>query len=270
MRYELADYEWSVIKPMLPNKPRGVPRVNDRRVLNGIFWVLRSGAPWRDLPAAFGPYTTCYNRFVRWRRAGVWSHIIDALSSAHDAAVQMIDTSLSACISTLRASRNQRQSMGRSRGGLTSKIHALVDSNGLPVRLALSPGEAHDNRLAGKLLSRLKSGSMLLADRGYDADWIRELALKKGAWANIPPKSNRSDPICFSPYLYRARNRVERFFNWIKQCRRVATRYDKLAVNYLAFVQLASIRLWLRELICPAADVFFIRQRTGPGFGCCP
>ncbi len=136
--------------------------------------------------------------------------------------------------------------MGRSRGGLTSKIHAVVDGNGLPVRLALSPGEAHDVRLAGKLLSRLKSGSVLLADRGYDADWIRELAMKKGAWANIPPRSSRSDPICFSPYLYRARNRVERFFNRIKQCRRVATRYDRLAANYLAFVQLASIRLWLR------------------------
>jgi transposase len=102
--------------------------------------------------------------------------------------------------------------MGRSRGGLTSKIHAVVDSNGLPVRLALSPGEAHDVRLAAKLLSRLKPGSMLLADCGYDADWIRELAMKKGAWANIPPKSNRSDPICFSPYLYRARNQVERLF----------------------------------------------------------
>ena len=67
MRY-VADYEWTTIKPMLPNKPCGVPRVNDRRVLNGIFWVLRS---WRDLPEAFGPYTTCYNRFVRWRRSGV-------------------------------------------------------------------------------------------------------------------------------------------------------------------------------------------------------
>jgi len=70
MRYELTDYEWAAIKPLLPNKPRGVPRVNDRRVLNGILWVLRSGAPWRDLPYNFGPYTTCYNRFVRWRRAG--------------------------------------------------------------------------------------------------------------------------------------------------------------------------------------------------------
>ena len=93
MRYELSDYEWAAIKPMLPNKPRGVPRVNDRRVLNGIFWVLRSGAPWRDLPDNFGPYTTCYNRFVRWRRAGVWAKIMSELAHAHDAAVQMIDTS---------------------------------------------------------------------------------------------------------------------------------------------------------------------------------
>jgi transposase len=176
------------------------------------FWVLRSGAPWRDLPEGFGPYTTCYNRFVRWRQAGVWRRIIDALASPHDGAVQMIDTSIvrvhqyGACIT-----RNQRQSVGRSRGGLTSKIHSLIDGNGLPLRLALSSGEAHDVRLAGKLLSRLKSGSMLLADRGYDADWIRELAMKKGAWANIPTKSNRSDPICFSPYFYRARHRVERF-----------------------------------------------------------
>ena len=110
-----------------------MPRVNDRRVLNGIFWVLRSGAPWRDLPNVFGPYTTCYNRFVRWRRAGVWSRIMDALAKAHDASVQMIGTSIvrvhrhGACII-----RNRRQSMGRSRGGLTSKIHAVVDSNGLP------------------------------------------------------------------------------------------------------------------------------------------
>jgi transposase len=92
MRYELSDDGWALIGPMLPNKTRGVPRV--RRVLNGIFWVLRSGPPWRDLPSSFGPYTTCYNRFVRWRRAGVWSWIMDALAAAHDTAVQMIDTSI--------------------------------------------------------------------------------------------------------------------------------------------------------------------------------
>jgi transposase len=107
----------------------------------------------------------------------------------------------------------------------------------MPVRLELTTGEAHDNRLVTELLSDPKSGAMLLADRGYDADWIREFAGEHG---------NRKDPICFSPYLYRARNQVERFFNRIKQCRRVATRYDKLAANYLAFVKLAAIRIWLR------------------------
>ncbi len=92
MRYELSDYEWAVIKPMLPNKPRGVPRVDDRRVLNGIFWVLRSGAPWRDLPERYGPRTTCYNRFVRWRKAGVWDRLMDAITVAYDGDIQMIDS----------------------------------------------------------------------------------------------------------------------------------------------------------------------------------
>lgn len=143
MRYELSDFEWDAIKPMLPNKPRGVPPVNDRRVLNGIFWVLRSGAPWRDLPENFGPYTTCDNRFVRWRRASVWNQLMNALTAGHDAAVQMIDTPIvrvhqhGACIAG-----KSEQLVGRSRGGLTTKIHAVVDGSGLPVRLALTTGEA--------------------------------------------------------------------------------------------------------------------------------
>ena len=136
--------------------------------------------------------------------------------------------------------------MGRSRGGLTSKIHAVVDADGLPVQLAITTGQAHDNRLCSVLLKGMKPRTMLLADRGYDADWIRTLVRQQGAWANIPPKRNRREAICFSPYLYRARNLVERFFNKIKQCRRIATRYDKLAANYLAFIKLASIRVWLR------------------------
>ncbi len=90
--YALTDFEWSVIQPLLPNKPRGVPRVDDRRVLNGIFWVLRTGAPWRALPKDFGPYTTCYNRFVRWRKAGVFDRIMAAITEAYDGEVQMIDT----------------------------------------------------------------------------------------------------------------------------------------------------------------------------------
>ena len=130
--------------------------------------------------------------------AGIWDLIMEALAETHDGSVQMIDTSIvrvhqhGGC-----AGGSETRLMGRSRGGLTTK---------------LTTGEAHDNRLVTELLSDLKSGAMLLADRGYDADWIRAFASEHGAWANIPPKRNRKDPICFSPYLYRARNLVERFF----------------------------------------------------------
>lgn len=92
-RYELTDKEWSIIAPLLPNKPRGVPRVNDRKVLNGILWRFRTGAPWADIPQRYGPYTTCYNRFVRWREAGVWDRLLEEISKEYDGDIVMIDSS---------------------------------------------------------------------------------------------------------------------------------------------------------------------------------
>jgi transposase len=92
-RYELSDFEWSIIEPLLPNKPRGVPRVDDRRVLNGIYWRLRTGSPWADIPERHGPATTCYNRFVRWCQEGVWDRLFTAVAAAYDGDVQMIDSS---------------------------------------------------------------------------------------------------------------------------------------------------------------------------------
>ncbi len=93
-RYELSDSEWAIIDPLLPRKSRGVPRVDDRRVLNGIFWRLRTGSPWADIPERYGPATTCYNRFVRWRKAGIWDKLLAAVSEAYDGKVQMIDSSI--------------------------------------------------------------------------------------------------------------------------------------------------------------------------------
>lgn len=91
-RFDLTDFEWPVISPRLPNKPRGVARVDDR-VLNGIFWRLRTGAPWADIPERYGPHTTCGNRFNRWRKAAVWDRLLDAVSKAYDGDIQMIDAS---------------------------------------------------------------------------------------------------------------------------------------------------------------------------------
>jgi transposase len=94
MRYDLTDFEWSVIEPLLPKNRRGVKPKNNRRVLNGIFWVLRAGAPWRDLPERYCPHSTAYNRFNRWRKAGIWDGLMDAIIKAHDGKVQMIDSSI--------------------------------------------------------------------------------------------------------------------------------------------------------------------------------
>ncbi len=90
-RFDMSDFEWRVIKPLLPNKPRGVARVDDRRVLNGIFYRLRTGASWRDLPERYGPYTTVYNRFNRWTKSGVWDRLMDAIIDAHGGDMVMFD-----------------------------------------------------------------------------------------------------------------------------------------------------------------------------------
>ena len=92
-RFELTDDEWLGIEPLLPNKPRGVPRVDDRRVIDGILWRFRTGSPWADIPERYGPHTTCYNRFVRWRKAGVWDRLLEAVSQAFDGELVMIDSS---------------------------------------------------------------------------------------------------------------------------------------------------------------------------------
>jgi transposase len=136
--------------------------------------------------------------------------------------------------------------LGRSRGGLTTKLHALVDAQGRPILIKLTAGQASDIASAKDLIGHLAPGSMLLADKGYDANELRMAVADRKAWANIPPKCNRKDPICFSKHLYKARNLVERFFNKIKQFRRIATRFDKTAENFLAAVKLVSVRIWLR------------------------
>ena len=136
--------------------------------------------------------------------------------------------------------------MGRSRGGLTTKIHALVDANGLPVMLKLTEGQAHDGKSAAPMLGGLGPGQILLADRAYDSDALRQAMAAQGAWANIKPMPRRVNVPAFSLFLYRYRNLVERFFNKLKHFRAVATRYEKHAANYLALVKLASTRIWLR------------------------
>lgn len=129
---------------------------------------------------------------------------------------------------------------------MTTKLHLRVVGNGLPVQIELSPGQMNDAPMAEILLNDLPKGATVLGDRGYDADWIREVIKDQDCTACIPPKSNRIDDIPYSKRLYKKRNLIERCFNKLKQFRHIATRYDRLALNYLAMVKLAATRLWLR------------------------
>lgn len=138
--------------------------------------------------------------------------------------------------------------MGRSRGGLTTKIHAVVDADGRPIGVDLTAGQAHDSRMVEPMLRDMRNGTILLADRAYDTNSLRELAKEKCAWANSPAKQNRKESFPVSSWVYRQRNQIERFFNKLKQFRGIATRYDKDARNFLAAIKLVATRIWIRSL----------------------
>ena len=129
---------------------------------------------------------------------------------------------------------------------MSTKINAIVDDTGLPIRLALTPGQASDKQAAVGLIESLSRTSDLIADRGYDAMALVDLAAAKGVQAHIPTQKDRKRQRSIEPSIYRKRNLVERFFNKLKHFRRIATRFDKLARNFLAAVALASVRLWTR------------------------
>ena len=137
--------------------------------------------------------------------------------------------------------------MGRSRGGLTTKIHALVDAEGRPIRMKLTAGQAHDGRSASDMFGDVGPGQILLGDRAYDSDKLHADIAAQGAWACVKPMPNRVNTPTFNAWLYRQRNAVERFFSKLKHFRAVATRYDKRDDNFLASIQLASIRIWMRS-----------------------
>ena len=129
---------------------------------------------------------------------------------------------------------------------MTTKIPAVVDANGNPVALKLSEGQAHDGRSAADMLNTVGEGQVLLADRAYDSDALRAAMAARGAWANIKPMPRRVNVPAFSPWLYRYRNLVERFFNRLKHSRAIATRFEKHDANYLALVKIAAARIWMR------------------------
>src|SRR6187200_585435 len=236
----LSDEQWARIERHLPTDVRGVERVDDRRVISGIVHVLKSGCRWCDCPEAYGPPTTIYNRFVRWARRGVWENLFRELAGSGRAAdTQMIDST------HVKAHRSAAGGKGGSRNRLlAARAAGATRRKGRLIAILLTGGEAHDCPVAARLVNRVEPAQRMLGDKAYDSNELREELDQRGTKPVIPNRSNRKRPFSFSKHLYKLRWRIESAFSRLKDFRRVATRYDKLARNYLASVCLAAALVW--------------------------
>jgi transposase len=144
----------------------------------------------------------------------------------------------------------QKQGFGRSKGGFTTKLHLRANADGLPVAAEITGGEISDYKGYGLVMAhRGPAPKVFIADKGYDADWIRDDIEARGGTAVIPARRSRTASVPVDGYIYALRNRVERCFNKLKNSRRLATRYDKTADSYLGFVHIAAVRLWIRHFV---------------------
>ncbi|WP_167374654.1 IS5 family transposase [Paenibacillus helianthi] len=249
-RYEISDEQWEQIKDMFPPYKTGRPsKLSERTMFNAFLWIARSGAAWRDLPEErYGSWKTVYSRFCKWRDTGLLVAIFQTLQVEPDFENLSIDsTSVKAHQHSAGAKKNApghevNQHIGVSRGGKTTKLHTVVDGLGNPLAFLLTGGQVYDSVPAIDLLQKLDiTGSHILGDKAYGSEGIRNWITARQASYTIPPKANSQNPWKVDWYRYKERHLVECFFNKIKHFRRVATRYDKLAKSFLAFVYVAAI-----------------------------
>ena len=248
VRELLRDDQWERIKDLLPGKARdcGVTAKDNRKFLEAVLWIARTGSPWRDLPQQFGPWHRVYVRDNRWCHKGHWERIFEAVSGDPDLTYLMVDGSVVRVHQHGAAKKNttREEGMGKSRGGLSTKIHAAVDALGNPLRLLLSPGQSSEMLQAQALIVGIRS-DYVIADKGYDADGFIQSIQRNGSIPVIVPRSHRKTPGHDDKHLYPERNPVERVFQELRHYRRIATRYERLAVTYMAVLCLVSTVIWL-------------------------
>jgi transposase len=275
LRHRLTDHQWELVEDFFPPPARtGRPRRDRREILDGILWILRTGAPWRDLPEELGPWATTWDLFDTWNDDGTPDAILSRLRAA-GIDVGLVDGELW-CIdgTVIRAARCAAgggkdddpeepadHALGRSRGGFSTKIHVLCDGHGHPLDFHLTAGQAHETTALVPLLEgaeeRVVDGDgepiawpvALAGDKGYRADWIDEYLLELGIKPVIPSKENEdrsARPVEFDKDIYRRRSIVECLIGWLKECRRVFSRFEKTAKNFGGMIKMAFIQRYLR------------------------
>ena len=244
--HEVTDKQWVIIEPKLP-RPRstGRPSLNPRTVFNAIYWILDSGAKWRYIPKEYGNWNSIYHKYRKWIEERVFEKILQALIDSSYSLVEIDSTFCKVHQNATGAlKKHGAQAIGVSRGGRTTKIHALVNENFQLIKVILTGGDVHDSECAIDLLSEVKiEGKAVLADKAFSAECIRSFIASHNAVVCIPDKSNAVVKHDFDKELYKQRNIIERFFHRIKKFRHISTRYDKLSVCFLSFVILAAIMI---------------------------
>lgn len=231
-------------------KRRGRRCLNERLRVEAILWIVRTGAGWRDLPPAFGPWRSVYACFRSWTHSGLWQALMSALSTAHrDDEYLMIDSTAVRVHAhgSNPAGGQLAQAMGRSRASLSTKIHFACDALGYPVGFLLTGANVSDFDQCQPLLrAHLRPGAFAIMDKGYDSNAIRAYVNQLGGVAVIAVNSTRALKPPFDEHLYRERHRIENLFARLKSFRRIATRYEKLRASFAAMVSLACILILLK------------------------
>ncbi len=278
-RYELSNRQWERLAPSLPHPThhggKGHPWKPHRKRINGILWILHTGAPWRDLPERYGPWQTVYDRFNRWRRDGTWAKILTHLLDHLERHCRLGRHLWFIDATVIRATRAaggaekhpdsrphlggpkaaqlrepEDHALGYSRGGFTTKIHLLGEEHGIPLGVYLTAGQRHESVAFEPTMRRVllphRRGrrfwpEKLGGDKGYSYPHIRRWLKRRHITAVIPTRKNQPRDESFDKATYRQRNIIERMVGWFKECRRIGTRYEKLAVNYVAFWLVAMI-----------------------------
>ena len=214
-------------------------------MVEAMIFRLRTGCPWRDLPEIFGSWRSVYTRWRRWNQLGVWDSVLRWLRPCAEGQLRHLDATH---IKLHQDGANPIggqcfQGIGRTKGGLNTKLTALVDGRGRALQVRVDPGQRSDFRIAESIVP--PAGKRVIADKGYDSARLRAHFTCGGAQTGIPPLSTRRVQVPFHRGWYRLRHRVENFFQRMKRFRAIATRYDKSGLHFLSAVQLVAVLDWI-------------------------